>query len=48
MTQPVQEIKSLGKHKVKIFTPAVDAEIIINAAHLKLFNNYTISSTVFF
>ena len=31
MIQPVQEIKSLGKHKVKIFLhSAVDAEITIN------------------
>jgi len=31
MIQPVQEIKSLGKHKVKIsLHSAVDAEIIIN------------------
>ena len=31
MIQPVQEIKSLGKHKVKIFLhSAVDAEIIVN------------------
>ena len=29
--QPVQEIKTLGKHKVKIFLHStVDAEIIIN------------------
>ena len=31
MIQPVQEIKTLGKHKVKIFLHStVDAEIIIN------------------
>ena len=31
MIQPVQEIKSLGKHKVKVFLhSAVDAEITIN------------------
>ena len=31
MIQPIQEIKSLGKHKVKIFLhSAVDAEITIN------------------
>ena len=31
MIQPVQEIKSLGKHKVKIsLHSAVDAEITIN------------------
>ena len=31
MIQPIQEIKSLGKHKVKIsLHSAVDAEIMIN------------------
>ena len=30
MIQPIKEIKSLGKFKVKIVTPEVDAEITIN------------------
>ena len=50
MIQPVQEIKSLGKFKVKISLHSeVDAEITINVQkQQKLFNNYTISSTTFF
>ena len=49
MIQPVQEIKTLGKHKVKIYLHStVDAEIIINVKSAKQFSNYTISSTVIF
>ena len=49
MIQPVQEIKSIGKFKVKISLHSeVDAEILINVSQLKQFNNYTISSTSIF
>ena len=45
MIQPVKEIKSLGKFKVKISLHSeVDAEIHINVSQQKLFNNYTIFS----
>ena len=50
MIQPVQEIKALGKYKVKIYLhSAVDAEITIEVKNqMRQFNNYTISSTVIF
>ena len=49
MIQPVKEIKSIGKFKVKISLHSeVDAEITIDVHQLKLFNNYTIFSPVDF
>ena len=49
MIQPIYEIKSLGKFKVKIFLHSeVDAEISINVQSEKVFNNYTIFSPAFF
>ena len=49
MIQPVQEIKSLGKFKVKIYLHSeVDAEIHIVVNSEELFNNYTIFSPAFF
>ena len=49
MIQPIKEIKSLGKFKVKISLHSeVDAEIHIKLSLLKLFSNYTIFSPAFF
>ena len=42
MIQPVKEIKSIGKFRVKISLHSeVDAEITVNVSLLKQFNNYT-------
>jgi large subunit ribosomal protein L9 len=49
MIQPVQEIKALGKHKVKIsLHSSVMLRLQLMFSLLKQFSNYTISSTVLF
>ena len=49
MIQPIKEIKSIGKFKVKISLHSeVDAEINIDVVSAKLSNNYTIFSPISF
>ena len=49
MIQPIKEIKSLGKFKVKISLHSeVDAEINVQVESLKVFNNYTTFSPTIF
>jgi large subunit ribosomal protein L9 len=48
MIQPVEEIKSLGKFKVKVSLHSeVDAEITVNVSSADTISNYTFFSPTF-